>query len=191
VTYWPYATDSVADPKPDAVFPVKSLAVGAVLVVPAFEAWPVLVVEGVVSDPVVVAIAEEEVGEVFTGDVAEVVSGAAGDDPGVSGTFEVVPLCPVAVGDVVGVAVVDPAGLVDGVEIGDDVVAFVVVWACGDEIGVVAGFDDVAPEIRVTMVGRDVDKAVVPAPEPAVEPRAEESMAGPAETFELLVSVRL
>jgi hypothetical protein len=84
-----------------------------------------LVVEGVVSDPVVVAIAE--VGEVFTGDVAEVVSGAAGDDPGVSGTFEVVPLCPVAVGDVVGVGAVDPAGLVDGMEIGDDVVAFVVV----------------------------------------------------------------
>jgi hypothetical protein len=82
-----------------------------------------LVVEGVV----VVSIAEEEVGEVFTGDVAEVVSGAAGDDPGVSGTFEVVPLCPIAIGDVVSVAVVDPAGLVDGVEIGDDVVAFVVV----------------------------------------------------------------
>jgi hypothetical protein len=36
------------------------------------------------------------------------------------------------------------------------------------------------------MVGTDVDKAVVP----VVEPRAEESMAGPAETFELLVSVR-
>jgi hypothetical protein len=40
------------------------------------------------------------------------------------------------------------------------------------------------------MVGTDVDKAVVPAPEPVVEPRAEESMAGPAETFELLVSIR-
>jgi hypothetical protein len=86
-----------------------------------------LVVEGEVSDPAVVAIAEEKVGDVFTGDVAEVVSGAAGDDPGVSGTFEVVPLCPVAVGDVVGVAVVDAVGLVDAVEISDDVVAFVVV----------------------------------------------------------------
>jgi hypothetical protein len=86
-----------------------------------------LVVEEIVSDPVVVAIVEEEVEEVFTGDVAEVVSGAADDDPGVSGTFEVVPLCPVAVGDVVSVAVVDAVGLVDAVEIGDDVVAFVVV----------------------------------------------------------------